>query len=530
MFWWKHGLAVSLGLLVTQANAQDPGTGSQGSTPVASQNARVQMDRPIALNSSKPARRPGVQMGKAVAVETRADSPSTSIIDPRVRQTSFDNRGNGASVGNGDSPSLASNPSPGTPVNPAKSMFAWKQTGDEIAPPPRLDPNSASSSLSAPAPAPAPAPAHGAQPIPDPPAYHSVWTPEQEAAIPAYSPGTIFKTNAFYAKAEALAWRFKGDQVPTLGTTNGSDTVIGGNNLNNKTFGGARLTLGYWFDDAHLFGIEGSGFALGKKSQDQNFYTFGSQNLFTPVMTSSGPGLLPIAGPVNGTTGAMQLQTSTRLSGGELNMRTNWINGANGFVDLLAGYKTVDLNDTLSLTTINAGTMANGSLFQRTLGDQFQTKNQFYGGQIGSVAEYHLGNWVIDITGKIAMGTTRETVNLGGSTIYSSPSGTSGVPSGLFTNVNNLGQNNRNQFSVIPEAGVTLGYNFTDHLRGFCGYNFMYMSRVARPGPQINPNLSPSQAAALTGTSAVPATGLPFGFQSGDFWAQGITLGLEWRY
>jgi hypothetical protein len=60
------------------------------------------------------------------------------------------------------------------------------------------------------------------------------------------------------------------------------------------------------------------------------------------------------------------------------------------------------------------------------------------------------------------------------------------------------------------------------------GYNFLYWSNVIRPGNQvdrvINPNLLP------------PANGLggpnrpTFEFHGSDFWAQGVSFGLEFRY
>jgi len=37
------------------------------------------------------------------------------------------------------------------------------------------------------------------------------------------------------------------------------------------------------------------------------------------------------------------------------------------------------------------------------------------------------------------------------------------------------------QFSVIPELGVTLGYDLTSRLRATAGYTFMYWSNVSRP-------------------------------------------------
>ena len=85
----------------------------------------------------------------------------------------------------------------------------------------------------------------------------------------------------------------------------------------------------------------------------------------------------------------------------------------------------------------------------------------------------------------------------------------------------------------IPEITGTVGYQFTDRLRCFVGYNVMYWSSVVRPGDQINRIINPSQIPGF-GTGITPGPGSPaqpaFAFRSSDFWAQGITFGLEWRF
>jgi hypothetical protein len=57
------------------------------------------------------------------------------------------------------------------------------------------------------------------------------------------------------------------------------------------------------------------------------------------------------------------------------------------------------------------------------------------------------------------------------------------------------------------------------------GYNFLYWSRVARPGEQIdldvNPDLLPPEE------QFAGATRPRFEFRDTDFWAQGIRVGLE---
>ena len=44
----------------------------------------------------------------------------------------------------------------------------------------------------------------------------------------------------------------------------------------------------------------------------------------------------------------------------------------------------------------------------------------------------------------------------------------------------------RDRFAVLPEFGFDVGYQLTSRWRSFIGYNFLYISDVARPGNQID--------------------------------------------
>jgi hypothetical protein len=100
---------------------------------------------------------------------------------------------------------------------------------------------------------------------------------------------------------------------------------------------------------------------------------------------------------------------------------------------------------------------------------------------------------------------------------------------GLLTQPTNIGERDRNVFSVVPEIGVNVGYQVTDGLRVFAGYSFMYWTNVVRPGDQVDRVVNVTQ---LPG-SPVPFSGPArpaFSWNDTDFWAQGFNLGLEMRY
>ena len=123
-------------------------------------------------------------------------------------------------------------------------------------------------------------------------------------------------------------------------------------------------------------------------------------------------------------------------------------------------------------------------------------------------------------------------VNLVGATTRAGagvPAGT--VPGGLLVLSTNGGRRARDEFAVVPEIGINVGYQICYWLRAYVGYSFLYWSDVARPGDQFNRVVNPT---------IVPASntfGTPIGpaqpsctFQHTDFWAQGVNFGLEFRY
>ena len=56
-----------------------------------------------------------------------------------------------------------------------------------------------------------------------------------------------------------------------------------------------------------------------------------------------------------------------------------------------------------------------------------------------------------------------------------------------FVRQGNLGRYTTNRFIVVPEVGIEAGLYVTSHIRLAVGYNFLYMTDVARPGRQVDP-------------------------------------------
>ena len=115
-------------------------------------------------------------------------------------------------------------------------------------------------------------------------------------------------------------------------------------------------------------------------------------------------------------------------------------------------------------------------------------------------------------------------MTLSGATASTVGGVTTAFPGGVLTQ-DRLGVYHRNRFAWSPDVGLKLGYQLTDHMRATVGYDFLYLSDVARAGDQVDQRVNPARAVGMAG-----ALNPPFVFHGTDFWAQGLNFGLEFRY
>src|SRR5260370_16439604 len=133
--------------------------------------------------------------------------------------------------------------------------------------------------------------------------------------------------------------------------------------------------------------------------------------------------------------------------------------------------------------------------------------------------------------GKFVMGGMSEVGRLQGPRIAPTAGVITMFPAGFLALPTNSGRFTRDELALVPEAGVTVGYQITDHLRATVGYTFLYISSVTRPGDSIDLALNPSQiplsltAGPLAGP-ARPAARV----QDTEFWAQGLSFCLAFSY
>jgi hypothetical protein len=342
----------------------------------------------------------------------------------------------------------------------------------------------------------------------------------------------------FYGSADYLFWVVRERPSPVLLTTGplnapGTAVILGNPDYDDQTRHGARATLGSWLTPMQTFGLEATGLWLA--TREPTFHSSAPElaRPFVNAVTGAESALVLSAPGVQ--SGAASVSALSRLWGAEANARLELCRRCIFHLDLLAGFRYLEVDDALGITTLTTfapnvlglgGTSVAAS-------DRFGGRNTFFGGQLGMEGELHYGRFFVDLWGKLALGGMREIVTINGTTVLTGSNGVStALPGGLLAQPSNSGRYSQEVFAVVPEVGINFGLQLTANLRVRVGYTFLYVSSVVRGGDQIDRTVNLTGRPGLLGVP-VPPTGPArpvFDFRDTDFWAQGLNAGLEFRF
>lgn len=338
----------------------------------------------------------------------------------------------------------------------------------------------------------------------------------------------------------------------------------GGNTVDPGEHSGGRFSAGFWVDPEQTFGLETSFFFLDRRgssfgtttanSVDQFIINTGfTQNLFllsgsppTQSLLNSFPVIL-----VRQTSSAISGTASSALWGGELNARCTALQFGRLTLGGLAGFRYIDLHEDLAIAnSVRLFRPANPNLRPisdpivnppvpadlsfNTL-DSVRTYNHYYGGQVGVDLSAMFGGFFVAVRSKIGVGDMHQVVNIAGTTTVINNDPTSNIPSttspgGLLSGPLDQGKHSRDRIAFNAETTVKLGYQFTNWLRGYVGYDILYLSQTARPSDQTSITTLSTTTTIAGSTNNVNVAGPTFRFHDSEFWAQGVTFGLELRY
>ena len=364
-----------------------------------------------------------------------------------------------------------------------------------------------------------------------------------------------------YAKTDYLLWWMRGMNVPPLVTTGpnadhpgvlgqgpGLATILfGDTQIDDRVRSGGRLQLGGWLDDCHTLAIEADFLALEPARTHFRDWSDGNPIVSRPFINDA-TGQQDVefvafpAGNRASLAGAVNVDAFTRFeSTGALlrfaTCRQNacWTDSCcNAFhdsirTDFLLGYRFLRLDDRLQIveqltstdTTVGSPSPAGTSGLIR---DQFNTTNEFNGGEIGFDSEIRRNRWSLDLLTKIALGDNHEICDIAGFTRNTSLTGVqTSQPVGLLATATNSGHHVTDRFAVVPEVTATLGFQLTGHTALTFGYTLVYWSQVARAGDQIDFRVPTPGSATTTGHPEFPSANT-------GFWAQGLNFGFDFRW
>jgi hypothetical protein len=360
----------------------------------------------------------------------------------------------------------------------------------------------------------------------------------------------------FWANGEYLYWWIKDAPVPVpLLTSSAPDdagilgrpstrVVLGGDRLDTDERSGGRFSAGFWLDQERRAGLEGTYLFLGSRAVNHFASVPGDrQDLVIAVpFQETGPAAPGESSALvsfpSAFSGAADLRIATRLWGAEANGLLGLWRGERWRGDLLVGFRYLQLVESLTFLTSSPDfpPFTPDDLFVTF--DGFDARNRFYGGQLGARVEWAAGRFFVRATGKIALGSVRQEVGIGGALRTNDFTGSTGpamaFPGGYFAQRTNIGAYSQSQFAVVPEVSINVGYEVTRWARVFVGYTFLYLSEAARPGNQIDRVINSTQSETILFTPTPGRLVGPrrpaFDFRDDDFWAQGINFGLELRF
>lgn len=199
-------------------------------------------------------------------------------------------------------------------------------------------------------------------------------------------------------------------------------------------------------------------------------------------------------------------------------------------MDWLVGYQHYRIDEDVQIRSAATSIDSGGNIpFETviTTTDRFGTQNEFHGGMLGLSAEFEQGCWSWGFLAKAALGRMHQTVRIAGETITAVPGqAPSQSSAGLLAQPSNSGTFSQDQFLVVPELGLNVGWHLHPCVDLTLGYSFIYWANVVQPGEQIQLNVNPTQVPGPPTGAATPS----FQFRETDYWVHGLNLGLSVRY
>jgi hypothetical protein len=363
--------------------------------------------------------------------------------------------------------------------------------------------------------------------------------------------------SCFWVEGEYLYWWFKDGNIAiplmTQGTTAsrgvldgpGTQIRIGPGLLQNYSpLMGGRMTAGYWIDESHALGLDGSFFLFGRNEIRDSHSARGraSPLLARPFVDAvTGQESSFVVALPDQYRGHFETVSRVTMWGLDANARSLLACVGGWQIDGLAGFRYLDFSEDLRMIAVesvfgNASIpFPGGNTFapnQEAQEDLFFARTRFYGPQIGFRAKWRWCQLAADGFIKLGLGVSNQSLEVTGRTIqHIRDDGYNVVPGGLLALASNSGNFVRNDIAFVPEIGLNLGFYVGPRIHLFGGWNFLYWSSVYRAADQLDRVVNPRLVPALSefGLPGGPPRPAPV-LRRSDFWAHGVTAGIAFGF
>jgi hypothetical protein len=370
-----------------------------------------------------------------------------------------------------------------------------------------------------------------------------------------------------WAQMDYLMWYQDGMRLPPVLTTSpngttqanagvlglGSTSILLGNeDILTERLNGGRIRFGWWFANNPNVGVELEYFGMKTAHFSSVNQSTGSPILARPffnIAPSSGLAREDselVAFP-NVLSGSFSATAFSAIDGSAVRFRrllccstgcglshvTCGPVPTQSRIDATIGWRFFQLREGLSLSE-DLQSLRSNEPGDFEIQDNFNTRNQFNGVELGVLWQGRRGYWSLDSLLRLSIGNMRQEVIIDGTTVTTVNGVESTASGGLLAQRTNSGTFTRDAFAVVPELGVTLGYQLSQHWRLTAGYTAFFFSNVVRPGDQIdtdvNPNLLPPESTPFTGAERPRFSFEDDLYRQTDYWLQGTNLGAEYRW
>jgi hypothetical protein len=352
----------------------------------------------------------------------------------------------------------------------------------------------------------------------------------------------------WFVEAEGLLWWRKSRAMPPLVTTSIPNTpqedagvlglgstrlLFGGENVSDDgPRAGGRISFGRFLDRDQEWGVAASFFALER--EEIGFTADSSVGIlaipfFNAGLVAPAEGSLLVNFPNVSQNGRVNVHNQNDVLGADVYLRKLLWAEENFRVDAIGGYQFSRIDDDL---TINANFDDVSGIPNENfdITDVFRARNEFHGGSVGVLAYVDHGRWTLKGIAKCGLGNMRQTIDISGQTITTINGVSAGSNNGLFALPTNIGTYTNDEFGIIPEAKLNIGYRVTEHWTFSVGYSFMYWNNLATGASALDRNVNLTQVPGPpgAGTALVPLA--PNFANNADFWVQGINFSAEFLY